>query len=206
MISNLTKKHKEKIEAIIATKNSEHEIAMKKIMDENVTKIKKITNDSNKKLNDKFMEMDVGMKSISDDNQKIKATVVANTEAIKTIQESSKLTHNLLDGTVTDMLKCQLNVNLGSELKKSLLETLMANKDIIHRAPIAAEVVRNGASSVESTNNTGDLSKSTSADLKSSITCITSSLVSPKPTMIPDLVKTFLLNAFAFLSNSNEAK
>ena len=48
--------------------------------------------------------------------------------------------------------------------------------------------------------------KSTSADFKSSITCKISSLLSPNPTIIPDLVKTFLLIFFAFFKSSREAK
>ena len=46
--------------------------------------------------------------------------------------------------------------------------------------------------------------KSTSAALKSSMTCKISSLVSPKPTIIPDLVKIFLLTFFAFFSVADD--
>ena len=48
--------------------------------------------------------------------------------------------------------------------------------------------------------------KSTSAALRSSITCNISSLFSPKPTIIPDFVKTFLFIFFAFFKSSKEAK
>ena len=44
------------------------------------------------------------------------------------------------------------------------------------------------------------------ADLRSSITCNTSSLFSPKPTIKPDFVKIFLLIFFAFFKSSTEAK
>ena len=48
--------------------------------------------------------------------------------------------------------------------------------------------------------------KSTSAALRSSITCNISSLFSPNPTIIPDLVKTFLFIFFAFFKSSKDAK
>ena len=44
------------------------------------------------------------------------------------------------------------------------------------------------------------------ADLRSFITSIISSFCSPKPTIIPDLVKIFLLNCLAFFNSSNEEK
>ena len=48
--------------------------------------------------------------------------------------------------------------------------------------------------------------KSTSAEIKSSMTCKISSFVSPKPTIKPDLVKTFLFICFEFFKSSSEPK